>query len=61
VKEFYFSLGAEYWYNDQFALRTGYLYENAEKGNRQYFTVGASIKYNMFGINFSYLLPTVTE
>ena len=58
LKEFYFSVGAEYWYNDQFALRTGYFYENAQKGNRQYFTVGASVKYNMFGINFSYLLPT---
>lgn len=58
LKEFYFSLGAEYWYNDQFAIRTGYFHENAQKGNRQYFTVGASVKYNMFGINFSYLLPT---
>jgi hypothetical protein len=58
LKEFYFSLGGEYWYNDQFAFRAGYFYENAQKGNRQYFTVGASVKYNMFGINFSYLLPT---
>jgi hypothetical protein len=57
-KEFYLSVGAEYWYNDQFAFRTGYFYENPQKGNRQYFTVGASIKYNMFGLNFSYLLPT---
>lgn len=58
LKEFYFSMGAEYWYNEQFAIRTGYFHENAEKGNRQYFTVGASIKYNMFGIDFAYLLPT---
>lgn len=58
LKEFYFSLGSEYWYNDQFGFRAGYFYENAQKGNRQYFTVGASVKYNMFGINFSYLLPT---
>lgn len=58
LKEFYFSLGAEYWYNEQFAFRTGYFYENKYKGNRQYFSVGASIKYNMFGLNFSYLLPT---
>jgi len=57
-KEFYLSVGAEYWYNEQFAFRTGYFYENPSKGNRQYFTVGASIKYNMFGLNFSYLLPT---
>lgn len=58
LKEFYYSLGAEYWYNDQFGFRAGYFHENAQKGNRQYFTVGASIKYNMFGINFAYLLPT---
>ncbi len=58
LKEFYFSLGAEYWYNEQFAFRTGYFYESPSKGNRQYFTVGASIKYNMFGLHFSYLLPT---
>ncbi len=58
LKEFYFSVGAEYWYNDQFSFRTGYFYENPTKGNRQYFTVGAGIKYNMFGLNFSYLLPT---
>jgi Type IX secretion system protein PorV len=58
LQELYFSLGAEYWYNEQFAFRTGYFYENKNKGNRQYFTVGASIKYNMFGLNFSYLLPT---
>jgi hypothetical protein len=58
LQEFYFSLGAEYWYNDQFGFRTGYFYENQNKGNRQYFTMGASIKYNMFGLNFSYLLPT---
>ena len=58
LKEFYFSLGAEYTYNDQFSFRTGYFYENPTKGDRQYFTVGAGIKYNMFGLNFSYLLPT---
>lgn len=58
MREFYFSLGAEYWYNDQFAFRAGYFHEDKTKGNRQYLTMGASIKYNLFGINFSYLLPT---
>jgi hypothetical protein len=58
LKEFYFSFGAEYWYNEQFAFRTGFFYEDATKGNRQYFTVGAGIKYNMFGLDFSYLIPT---
>ncbi|MEO7445848.1 MAG: type IX secretion system outer membrane channel protein PorV [Ferruginibacter sp.] len=52
------SLGAEYWYKNQFAVRAGYFYEHPDKGNRKYFTVGAGLKYNMFGLNFSYLLPS---
>lgn len=58
LREFYFSLGGEYWYNDQFAFRAGYFHEDKTKGNRQYLTMGASLKYNAFGVNFSYLLPT---
>jgi hypothetical protein len=58
LKEFYFSFGAEYWYNEQFAFRTGFFYEDQTKGNRQYFTIGAGVKYNMFGLDFSYLIPT---
>jgi hypothetical protein len=58
LKEFNFSLGAEYWYNNQFALRTGFFYEDKTKGNRKYFTAGAGLKYNVFGLNFSYLVPT---
>lgn len=57
-KEITISLGAEYWYKDQFAFRAGYFYENEIKGDRKYFTLGAGLKYNMFGLNFSYLLPT---
>jgi len=58
LKEFQLSLGGEYWYNNQFALRAGYFYENKTKGNRRYFTAGLGIKYNVFGFNFAYLLPT---
>lgn len=58
IKEIQASLGAEYWYNDQFAFRAGYFYENPVKGNRKYFTLGAGLKYNNFGLNFSYLLPS---
>jgi hypothetical protein len=57
MKEFQVSLGAEYWYNNQFALRAGYFYEDKTKGNRRYFTTGVGIKYNVFGLNFSYLVP----
>ena len=58
MKEFQISVGAEYWYNNQFALRGGYFYEDKTKGNRRYFTAGVGIKYNIFGLNFSYLIPS---
>src|SRR6478672_12050574 len=50
--------GAEYTYNDQFALRAGYFYEGKSQGGRRYFTAGVGLKYNMFGFNFSYLAPS---
>lgn len=58
VKEFQISTGAEYWYNNQFAMRAGYFYEDRTKGNRRFFTTGVGIKYNVFGLNFSYLIPS---
>jgi hypothetical protein len=56
VKEVSIAAGVEYWYNQQFALRAGYFYEAPEKGDRRYFTVGAGLKYNIFNIDFAYLL-----
>jgi hypothetical protein len=58
IKEVTASIGAEYFYKNQFGFRAGYFYENKEKGNRRYFTLGATLKYNIVGLNFSYLLPT---
>lgn len=58
LRELQVSAGAEYWYQNQFAFRTGYFYEHATKGNRRYFTAGVGLKYNVFGLNFSYLVPT---
>jgi Type IX secretion system protein PorV len=58
LREFQLSLGAEYAYKEQFFARTGYFYEDKTKGNRKYFTVGLGIKYNVFGLNFSYLVPS---
>lgn len=58
LREYNFSVGMEYWYDQQFALRGGYFYEDATKGNRQYFTLGAGLRYNVFGLDFSYLIPT---
>ncbi|MEP6847132.1 MAG: PorV/PorQ family protein, partial [Panacibacter sp.] len=53
-----FAGGAEYEYNDQFALRAGYFYEGKNQGGRRYFTAGVGLKYNIFGFNFSYLAPS---
>jgi hypothetical protein len=58
LKEWQISTGLEYTYNNQFALRAGYFYENKYKGNRRYFTTGVGIKYNVFELNFSYLVPS---
>lgn len=58
LKEFTYSIGLEYWYDKQFAIRTGYFHEASTKGNRQFFTVGAGIRYNVFGFDFAYLIPT---
>ncbi len=56
LKEVAISTGVEYTYNQQFALRAGYFYESPEKGDRRYFTLGGGLKYNIFNIDFSYLL-----
>lgn len=58
LKEYQISVGGEYTYNNQFSLRAGYFYEDKLKGNRKYFTLGAGLKYNVFGLNFSYLVPS---
>jgi hypothetical protein len=58
LKEFQWSMGAEYTYNNQFNLRAGYFYENVTKGNRRYFTTGLGVIYNVFQFNFAYLIPT---
>ncbi len=61
LREITTGIGAEYWYDDQFAVRAGYFYEHYSKGNRKYFSVGLGIKYNIFGLNFSYLVPTTNQ
>jgi hypothetical protein len=58
LREFQVSGGLEFVYQDQFALRAGYHYEDATKGNRKYFTLGAGLKYNVFGLNVSYIIPS---
>jgi len=58
INEISYSIGVEYWYRKQFALRTGYFHENASKGNRKYFTVGLGLQLNVFSLDFAYLIPT---
>ena len=56
LREINLSFGTEYWYAQQFALRGGYFYEHDTKGGRKFFTVGAGVKYNVFALDFSYLI-----
>ncbi|HTN47596.1 MAG TPA: type IX secretion system outer membrane channel protein PorV [Flavipsychrobacter sp.] len=60
LKEFQISLGAEYWYQNQFAVRAGYFYENKLKGDRKYLTLGVGVRYKVFQLNGSYLVPSGT-
>jgi Type IX secretion system protein PorV len=57
LKEFTLSLGAEYLYQKQFALRTGYFNESKMKGNRKYFTFGVGLKLQLASIDVSYVVP----
>ncbi len=57
LDEIVWSTGLEYWYNQQFAFRLGYFHEAEEKGNRKYVTFGAGLRYNVFNIDFAYLVP----
>ncbi len=61
LKEISYSTGMEYWYNKQFAVRAGYFYENPSKGNRQYFTLGAGLRYNIINLDFAYLLANAQK
>lgn len=55
IREINLGIGMEYWYNKMFALRGGYFHEHYTKGSRQYFTFGVGLKYNIFGVDISYL------
>lgn len=61
LSELMYSAGLEYWYDQQFAVRAGYFNEHSTKGNRKYFTVGLGLRYNVFGLDFSYLVPTSNQ
>ena len=58
-QEIMWSAGAEYAYDNKFFIRGGYFYENPNKGNRQYFTLGAGFKLSAFQLDAAYLISTV--
>jgi hypothetical protein len=58
IREFMLSGGAEYWYNNTFAARAGYFLEARDKGNRKYLTAGLGLRYQKFGLDVAYLVPT---
>ena len=53
--------GLEYWYSQLFALRTGYYYEHPDFGNRQFLNFGAGLRYNIIGVDFSYIFPLADD
>ncbi len=55
LKEFTYSVGAEYTYQDSFAMRLGYFNESDMKGFRKFFSLGAGFKYNVVKVDVSYL------
>ena len=58
LEEIQWSVGAEYVYHDQFAIRAGYHHESENKGNRKYFTVGAGFKMSVFSLDAGYVIAT---
>ncbi len=61
LQQFTVGTGLEYWYSDLFALRTGYYYEHPDNGDRQFLTFGAGLRYNIVGVDISYLYTAEDE
>jgi hypothetical protein len=59
AKSFQTSVGAEYWYGSPrlIALRAGFFYEDPSNGNRKFLTLGAGLRYSLYGFDFSYIDP----
>lgn len=55
MREINLAVGMEYWYGDKFAVRVGYFHEHQSKGDRKFLTLGAGLKYKVFGLDISYL------
>lgn len=57
ISEFTVGSGIEYWYADAFAARAGYFHEATQKGGRQFFTLGAGVRWKLYSIDFAYMIP----
>jgi hypothetical protein len=58
MREWTMGIGTEYWYDHIFAARVGYFLEAKDKGFRRFVSAGVGVKYSVFGLDFSYLIPT---
>ncbi len=56
IAEVNYSIGAEYWFDNSLAIRTGYHHENQAKGNRTFFTIGIGGRYRFLAADISYLV-----
>ncbi len=61
MQQFMIGTGLEYWYNQRFALRGGFYFEDPNNGDRKYITFGAGLRYNKFGVDFSYIKTLENE
>ena len=61
LREVNLGAGLEYNFADVFAFRTGYFFEHFSKGNRQFITLGAGVKYTVFTVDLSYLISTTQQ
>ncbi|HTA28719.1 MAG TPA: type IX secretion system outer membrane channel protein PorV [Bacteroidia bacterium] len=59
--EINYATGFEYWYDNQFAARTGFFYESPTKGGRQYITFGAGFRLKVLNVDLSYLIPITQQ
>jgi len=55
MEQFMIGTGLEYWYDKTFAIRTGFYYEDPNNGDRKFVTFGAGLRYDFFGVDFSYI------
>jgi hypothetical protein len=61
LREVNLGAGLEYDFADVFAFRTGYFFEHFSKGNRQFITLGAGVRYTVFTVDLSYLISTTQQ